>query len=72
MPRWKSTGYQKKNKCDRCGFRARFSAQISVYHVDGRLDNVDVKNLRSVCKNCEVELSRSDLPWRLGDLEPDH
>jgi hypothetical protein len=59
-------------KCDRCGFRARYSAQIMVYHVDGRLDNSDPKNLKSVCQNCVVEISKSDLPWQAGDLEPDH
>lgn len=71
-PRWKSAGYKKKMKCDRCGFRARYNAQIMVYHVDGRLDNCDLKNLRSVCQNCVVEISRGDLTWRPGDLEPDH
>ena len=71
VPRWKSAGFEKKLRCDRCGFRARYSAQILVYHVDGRLDNTDIKNLRCVCRNCEVEISKSDLPWRPGDLEPD-
>jgi len=42
-----------------------------VYHLDGRLDNVAVKNLKTICKNCEVAVSRQDLPWRRGDLEPD-
>ena len=71
-PRWKSSGYQKKMKCDRCGFRARYSAQIMVYHIDGRLDNCDVKNLRCICQNCAIEVERTDLTWRPGDLEPDH
>ncbi len=57
--------------CDKCNFRARFSAQMLVYHVDGNLGNTDIRNLKSICKNCEVELSKSDLPWRQGDLEPD-
>lgn len=70
-PRWKSTGYKKKMQCDRCGFKAKHAAQIMVYHVDGNLNNTNVKNLKSVCRNCEVELSKTDLPWRLGDLEPD-
>jgi hypothetical protein len=70
-PRWEQAGYKKKLVCDHCGFRARYSAQILVYHVDGRLDNCDYKNLKSVCKNCEVELAKSVLPWRRGDLEAD-
>jgi hypothetical protein len=70
-PRWEQAGYKKKMTCDHCGFRARYSAQILVYHVDGRLDNCDHRNLKSVCKNCEVELGKSVLPWRRGDLEAD-
>ena len=70
-PRWKSAGYKKKMSCDRCGFRAKYAGQIFVYHVDGNLNNATLKNLKSVCRNCEVELSKSDLAWRQGDLEPD-
>jgi hypothetical protein len=58
-------------QCDFCGFKARYSAQILVYHVDGDLNNVALKNLKSICKNCVEVVSRSDLPWRQGDLEPD-
>ena len=70
-PRWKSAGYKKKLQCDRCGFKARYNAQILVCHVDGNLNNVDAKNLRCVCRNCEVDLAKSDVTWRPGDLEPD-
>lgn len=70
-PNWQAAGYRKKMVCDRCGFRARYSAQILVYHVDGTMTNCDVKNLKSVCRNCHIDIMRSDLPWRRGDLEPD-
>ena len=70
-PRWQSAGYKKKAACDKCGFKARYSAQLLVYHVDGNLNNVAHKNLKSVCKNCEVELAKLDVTWRAGDLEPD-
>ena len=70
-PRWEIAGYRKKMVCDLCGFRARYSAQILVYHMDGRLTNVEPKNLRSVCRNCEIAVSRGDSPARPGDLEPD-
>jgi hypothetical protein len=70
-PGWQAAGYKKKIVCDRCGFRARYSAQMLVYHMDGRLTNTEVRNLKSVCKNCEVELAKSELPWRQGGLEPD-
>jgi len=71
VPRWQAAGYKKKPACDKCGFRARYSAQLLVYHVDGNLHNSDVKNLKTVCLNCIEEIKRSDLPWKQGDLEPD-
>lgn len=70
-PRWQSAGYKKKLVCDRCNFRAKSAAQILVYHMDGNLNNSDIKNLKSVCLNCTVEITRLDLPWRRGDLEED-
>ena len=70
-PRWKSAGYNKKPACDRCGFRARYSAQLLVFCVDGNLHNTDVRNLKTICLNCVEEVKRSDSPWKAGDLEPD-
>lgn len=70
-PLWESTGYHKKTLCDRCGFRARYSSQLVVYHVNGNQRDCDVRNLRTVCLNCVVEVAKSDLPWRRGDLEED-
>ena len=71
-PRWELAGYKKKSVCDRCSFRARFSAQLLVYHIDSNLNNYASKNLKTVCLNCVVDIKKSDLPWRLGDLEEDH
>ena len=69
--RWEQSGYRKKSACDRCGFKARHAAQLMVYHVNGDLNDCDVRNLRTVCLNCVVEVTRLDLPWRRGDLEED-
>lgn len=71
VPRWQSNGYKKKPTCDRCGFRARLTSQLLVYHVDGDLNNAALKNLRTVCRNCVEEISRTEVIWRPGDLEPD-
>ena len=71
-PRWRSLGYKKKLACDRCGFRARYSAQLMVFHVDGNLNNSSLRNLKTVCLNCVEEIKRLDRPWSPGDLEPDH
>lgn len=70
-PRWKAAGYKKKPTCDRCGFRAKYSGQLMVYHVDGNLHNTDTLNLKTVCQNCAIEITKQDLPWQPGDLEPD-
>lgn len=70
-PRWKSSGYKKKPTCDRCGFKARLTSQLLVYHVDGDLNNTALRNLRTVCRNCVEEIARVEVTWRRGDLEPD-
>jgi hypothetical protein len=70
-PRWRVAGYKKKPTCDRCGFRAKFSAQLLVFHVDGNLHNTALRNLKTVCQNCVIEVAKTDLPWQVGDLEPD-
>ena len=71
VPRWKSSGYKKKISCDRCGFKARHTSQLTVYHVDGNLNHCDLRNLKTICLNCAQEITRLDLPWKAGDLEPD-
>ena len=71
VPRWQLSGYKKKLICDKCGFKARYQAQILVYHLDGNLNNSTLKNLKCVCQNCVVAVRLSDLPWKQGDLEPD-
>ena len=71
VPRWQSAGYRKKNTCDRCGFQARHASQLMVYHVNGDLRDSELRNLKTVCLNCAALITRQDLPWRRGDLEPD-
>ena len=70
-PKWKTAGYKKKPTCDRCGFRAKYAAQLLVYHVDGNLNNTGLRNLKTICLNCVEEVKRADLPWKPGDLTPD-
>jgi hypothetical protein len=70
-PRWQISGYKKKPTCDRCGFKARHTSQLLVYHVDGNLNNSELRNLKTVCLNCVADLKRSDSTWRQGDLEVD-
>lgn len=70
-PRWQESGYQKKAACDRCGFRGAYARQLLVYHIDGNLHNSNPKNLKTICQNCVIAVMKADLPWVVGDLEPD-
>ena len=71
VPRWQTAGYKKKPACDRCGFKAKHQTQLLVFHVDGNLNNCELRNLRTVCLNCVADLKRTDSTWRPGDLTPD-
>ena len=70
--RWKAAGYKKKATCDLCGFKSLFPTQITVFHIDGDLDNCKLTNLRSICLNCVEVVKKKDVTWRRGDLEVDH
>ena len=69
--RWELAGYKKKPTCDRCGFKAKYAAQLLVFHIDGNLNNSNLRNLKTICLNCVIDVRRADLQWSLGDLEPD-
>jgi len=71
-PRWQSRGYKKKSQCDLCGFKARYSSQILVYHIDSNLNNATLSNLRSICLNCVEVVKRNHATWIVGDLTPDY
>jgi hypothetical protein len=70
-PRWQSSGYQKKSQCDLCGFKAKYSSQLTVHHVDGNLNNSSLINLRTVCLNCVEVVKRTKTTWRPGDVSVD-
>jgi hypothetical protein len=65
------SGYKKKNKCELCGFRAQDKLQLDVMFLDGNLRNVNEKNLKTVCANCQRLGSVRRLGWRMGDLVAD-
>ena len=71
MPKWQSSGYKKKSTCDRCGFLARHHTQLTVYHINGDLNDCETRNLKTICLNCIAEVVRLELPWRAGDISPD-
>lgn len=71
-PKWTSSGYRKKPTCDLCGFKSVYPAQITVFHIDGDLENIALSNLRSVCLNCIEVVKKTKINWRRGDLTVDY
>ena len=71
IPRWKQQGYKKKTTCDLCGFKAKYDSQITVWHLNGDLNDGNLINLRCVCLNCVESVKRKQFTWKIGDLEPD-
>lgn len=71
IPRWFRAGYRIKGQCDKCGFKSPHKEVFKVFHVDGDLNNCRHANLKTVCCNCAVVLSKTDASWRQGDLVAD-
>ena len=69
---WTKSGYKKKATCDLCGFKSLFPTQMTVYNIDGNLENIALTNLRTVCLCCIEVVKRKEITWRRGDLEVDH
>ena len=69
---WAKSGYKKKTTCDLCGFKSLFPTQITVFHIDGNLENVQQTNLRSICLNCIEVVKKKEVTWKRGDLEIDY
>lgn len=65
---WEHAGYKKKPACDLCGFKALYPAQMTVFHIDGRLDNATFTNLKTICLNCVEVVKRREVNWKRGDL----
>lgn len=71
VPGWIRAGYKKRERCEKCGFRSRWSEQLTVFHVDGNLQNCLTFNLKTICRNCEIDIKKSGFSWSSGDLLPD-
>jgi hypothetical protein len=71
VPGWQTAGYKKKPTCDLCGFKGIFTSQLTVFHIDGSLENTNFTNLRSICLNCVEVVKRKEVTWKRGDLQVD-
>jgi hypothetical protein len=70
-PNWYKSGYRKKEKCDRCGFKFKFLGQANVYYTDGNKNNINWSNLKTICLNCQVEVENITTSWIPGKIIPD-
>ena len=68
---WEKIGYTKKDLCERCGFTSQYEEQFNVYFIDGNLQNVKLKNLKTICANCQRIMQKENVKWKQGDLQPD-
>ena len=68
-PNYEKGNYKKKPTCDLCGFKSIYSTQITVFHIDGDLENIKLANLRSICLNCIEVVKKKQVTWKRGDLE---
>jgi tRNA(Ile)-lysidine synthase TilS/MesJ len=71
VPNSKQSGYEKKNYCEKCGFKSKHLEQFNVFHVDGKLENCRPSNLKTICANCQRVLQKEGVKWKQGDLRPD-
>jgi hypothetical protein len=70
-PGWVKSGYRKKDRCEKCGFRFKLPEQATVFHIDGNPDNCNWVNLKTICANCQIEVSISNLGWARSGIIPD-
>jgi len=71
VPRWYSAGYRPKKSCEKCGFKSTHKEIFRVFHIDGNLNNCRFTNLKTICSNCSLVLSKEGIKWKQGDLIAD-
>jgi hypothetical protein len=71
-PAWFKSGYRKKERCEKCGFRAKYPEdQFRVFYLDGNLKNNSNINLKTICLNCQQEIFKGNLSWIPAGVVPD-
>jgi hypothetical protein len=69
---WEKSGYKKKPHCDICGFKSLYQTQMTVFYIDGNLNNNKFSNLRTICLNCVEVVKKKEITWKRGDLKVDY
>lgn len=64
-----AAGYRKESYCEQCNFSPVLPGQLTIFRIDGNMNNVSKTNLKTVCLNCNYELSITG--WQHGDLLED-
>jgi len=69
VPGWIKSGYKRRDRCDRCAFRFKLVEQSEVYYIDGNTSNNHWANLRTLCRNCQLEVANTN--WRPSSIKVD-
>ena len=69
VPGWVKSGYKKHDKCDKCNFKFKSHQQSRVFYVDGDIKNNHWANLKTICLNCTIEVTKTS--WRPSPIQPD-
>jgi hypothetical protein len=71
IPTWVRSGYQKKEKCEKCNFKSSLPEQMFVWYLDGDHQNNKWSNLKTICSNCKIELTKKYFIWTDDKLKSD-
>lgn len=71
IPSWVRSGYKKRDKCEKCGFRSRVPEQMNVWYIDTDVNNNQWSNLKTICSNCKIELVKKKIIWTDDELKAD-
>jgi len=72
VPRWQRAGYKLKDTCEKCGTTSAHPEIFRVFHIDRDLNNCRYSNLKTICANCAIILSKDGAKWKQGDLTADY
>lgn len=63
IPSWARSGYEKKERCEKCNFKCLVLDQMFVWYLDGDIQNNKWSNLKTICSNCKIALAKKYFIW---------